>query len=124
MGNRLIGKNKLVFLQGLLDAIRPTHIKVQILNALLIFVMIKMHTITTTPFGHMAGDIGPGKNIFLNGTELPDLPPSEAMILTDPSRQEEIIKFQNLIHAKQKTDYVIINQKTFTIKVTKRRAVK
>jgi hypothetical protein len=59
----------------------------------------------------------PSQNLSLNGTELPDLPPSKAMILTDPSRQEDIIKFQDLTCAKLETDYVIINQKSFEITV-------
>jgi len=63
------------------------------------------------------------QNFSLNGTELPDLPPSKAMILTDPSRQEDIIKFQDLACAKRQGDYVIINEKNFEITVRRTNVV-
>jgi hypothetical protein len=63
------------------------------------------------------------QNFSLNGTELPDLPPSKAMILTDPSRQEDIIKFQDLACTKRQSDYVIINEKNFEITVRRTNVV-
>jgi hypothetical protein len=59
--------------------------------------------------------------LALEKNELPDLPPSRVMLLTDKSRKITTARFRPLVSAYQKSNYVLLNQQIFDIEVRENR---
>jgi len=61
----------------------------------------------------------PEEGLAIEGRELPDLPGSRAMLLTDKSRQMTTHRFRPLIANSITTDYEVLGKTTFDIEVKK-----
>jgi len=61
----------------------------------------------------------PEAGVAIEGRELPRLPGSKAMMLTDDLRKTIVTKFKSLVTAEIKTDYVVMGSESFEIEVRK-----